>query len=140
MIKRSDFKPAWWLPGPHLQTMYSTLVGRQVSLDVKTERLELPDGDFLDLVWTNNVEENRPIVLMLHGISGSIESSYVRGMLKKMMDTGWTGMLMHFRGCGGEPNRLPRSYHSGDTNDLAYTVKTVQERFPDRQIAAIGFS
>lgn len=140
MIKRSSFKPAWWLPGPHLQTMYPTLLRRPIPLDITTERLELPDGDFLDLVWTNNIDNKRPIVIMLHGISGSIHAHYVRGMLKQMVNAGWIGVLMHFRGCSGAPNRLPRCYHSGDTQDLAYTVELIRTRFPKQKLAAIGFS
>ena len=67
-----------------------------------------------------------PIVIVLHGLEGSSDSKYARGLLKAVHDHGWRGVVMHFRGCSGEPNRLPRSYHSGETTDLAYVVKLLQ--------------
>ena len=75
------------------------------------ERLELPDGDFLDLAWTP--DHGGPCVLVLHGLEGSHRSPYVRAMLAALHSAGYRGVLMHFRGCSGAPNRLPRSYHSG---------------------------
>lgn len=140
MIKRSDFKPAWWLPGPHLQTVYPSLMRRPIAIETTTERLELSDGDFLDLVWTNNVDQQRPIVVMLHGIAGSINSHYIRGMMRCFVALGWIGVLMHFRGCSGAPNRLPRCYHSGDTQDLASTVDLIRSRHPSQKITGLGFS
>ena len=115
------FVPAWWCRGPHLQTLWPYLFRRMPRVELRRERLELPDGDFLDLDWTKN--SRGPIVIVLHGLEGSSDSKYARGLLKAVHDHGWRGVVMHFRGCSGEPNRLPRSYHSGETTDLAYVVK-----------------
>ncbi len=132
------FKPAWWLPGPHLQTLWPTLFRKRINkLPLTRERFELPDGDFLDLDW---VGTSGPIVIMLHGLEGSIESPYAKGMLKAIWESGWRGLFMHFRGCSGEPNRLPRSYHSGDTSDLDFLVQDLRKREPNMPLAAIGFS
>lgn len=132
------FKPAWWLPGPHLQTIWPTLCRKRIkSLSIKRERFELPDGDFLDLDW---VGEKGPIILILHGLEGSIASPYAQGMLHAVLEKGWRGLFMHFRGCSGEPNRLSRSYHSGETTDLAVLFQTLRKREPETVIAAVGFS
>jgi predicted alpha/beta-fold hydrolase len=61
-------------------------------------------------------------------------------MLWVLDQIGWRGVLMHFRGCSGEPNRLPRSYHSGDTADLAAVVETILNREPSTPVAAVGYS
>lgn len=132
------FKPAWWCRGPHMQTLWPYLFRRTPRVDLRRERLELPDGDFLDLDWTSN--SHGPIVIVLHGLEGSSDSKYARGLLKAVHDHGWRGVVMHFRGCSGEPNRLPRSYHSGETTDLAYVVKLLQDREPETPLFVVGFS
>jgi len=138
MYSQSQFKPAWWLRNPHLQTVWATVTRRQTKIETQRERLELPDGDYLDLDWAGT--GHGPIVLILHGMGGSIESPYSRGFLRAITENGWRGVLMHFRGCSGEPNRLPRLYHSGETEDIAYVVQTLKNREPDTPLAAIGVS
>lgn len=137
-MKESSFKPAWWLPGPHLQTLWPVLCRRKKKeIHLRRERFELPDGDFVDLDWAG---DTGPIVLVLHGLEGSIHSNYAQGILQVLVENGWRGLFMHFRGCSGEPNRLPRSYHSGETQDLAWVVGAITRREPLVPFAAIGFS
>lgn len=57
-----------------------------------------------------------------------------------MARNGYRGALMHFRGCSGELNRLPRLYHSGETGDPLYVLETLRRRFPDTPLAAVGYS
>jgi predicted alpha/beta-fold hydrolase len=138
MIHRPAFRPAWWLPGPHAQTLWPVLCRRRPRLSLRRERLELPDGDFLDLDWTAG--ERGPIVLVLHGLEGSSDSHYARGLLATLVRHGWRGVVMHFRGCGGQPNRLARGYCAGDTADMAYVVDWLRRRAPDAPLAAVGYS
>lgn len=140
MNGNSQFKPAWWLPSSHLQTLWPTLCRSGLKdLPLERERLELPDGDFIDLDWLNK-QKSGPLVLILHGFEGSIDSHYAKGMLSRINAQGWRGVFMHFRGCSGEPNRLSRGYHSGETTDVAYVVKLILSREPNTNIAAIGYS
>ena len=132
------FQPAWWCRGPHGQTLWARVIRRAPHVPLTRERLELPDGDYIDIDWTKN--EQGPIVIILHGLEGSSASPYARGMLNAVMRRGWRGVVMHFRGCNGEPNRLARSYHSGDTGDFAYLIDAVKKREPFTPLAAIGFS
>jgi predicted alpha/beta-fold hydrolase len=134
-----QFKPAWWLRNSHLQTMWPALCRKRKKLALQRERLELPDGDFLDIDWIGK-EAQGPLVIMMHGFEGSIDSHYATGMLGALAQQSMRCVFMHFRGCSGEPNRLLRSYHSGDTQDVAYLVQTIQQREPDTALAAIGFS
>ena len=132
------FKAPWWLRGAHRQTVWSTLTRRYPALETRRERLELSDGDFLDLAWAGG--ERGPIVLVLHGLEGSIESPYARGLLQEVVKRGWRGVLMHFRGCSGTPNRKKRAYHSGETGDLAQVMEHLQEQTPDSPVVAVGYS
>jgi predicted alpha/beta-fold hydrolase len=133
-----EFEPSWWCRGPHAQTLWPYLFRRFPRITLRRERLELPDGDFLDIDWTTGT--NGPIVLVLHGLEGSSNSKYARGLLKTLHEHGWRGALMHFRGCSGEPNRLARRYHSGETDDLEYVLSFLRLREPTTPMAAVGYS
>jgi len=114
MIKDSNFKPAWWLPNGHLQTFWPVISRGRAPLKIQRERLELPDGDFIDLDWAESSSQRRPLVLILHGLGGSADSPYARGMMQALKAQGLRSVVMHFRGCSGDLNRLPQSYHFGD--------------------------
>lgn len=134
-----SFKPAWWLSNKHLQTLWPTLCRRPIhDIVITRERFELADGDFVDLDWSGN--GHGPIVIMLHGLEGSIDSPYAKGMLHAISKQGWRGVLMHFRCCSGERNRLPRTYHSGETGDINAVVTALSQREPGVHMAASGFS
>jgi hypothetical protein len=138
MIMASPFQPAWWLPGPHLQTLWPVLVRPRQALPLRRERIELADGDCIDLDWTP--ARSGPVALVLHGLEGSSRSHYAERILERLRAAGYQGVLMHFRGCSGEPNRLPRGYTAGDTTDLEYIAALIRQRFPNRPLAAIGYS
>lgn len=135
---QQNFKPAWWLPGPHLQTLWASLLRRKHKLDIKSERLELADGDFLDLAWVGS--GTGPLVLILHGLNGCVNSHYANALLHTIDKFNWRGVLMHFRGCSGVPNRLHRSYHSGETNDLTTVLAELRKREPNIPIYVVGYS
>lgn len=134
----ADFQPAWWLPGPHAQTLWPVLGRRRPPLTLRRERLELADGDFLDLDWTPGT--HGPVTLVLHGLEGSSASHYARGVLAALTQRGWRGVVMHFRGCSGQHNRLARRYCAADTADMAYVVDCLHQREPDTPLAAVGYS
>ena len=138
MIRNADFQPAWWLSGPHGQTVWASKCRRRPQLALQRERLELADGDFIDLDWT--VNSTGPIVLVLTGLEGSSKSNYARGLLAQCLQRGWRGVVMHFRGCSEEPNRLPRSYNAGETGDVAEVVKHLQQREANIKLAVVGYS
>lgn len=142
MIVESQFRPAPWLRGPHRQTIFASKLRPSPAVTVETERMELPDGDFLDLAWLPDADQpqDTPLVVVLHGLTGSIESKYARGLLQQVGVRGWRGLLMHFRGASAEPNRLARSYHSGDTGDFRILAARLRARFPRAPLAAVGYS
>lgn len=141
MIMSSSFKPAWWLSNPHAQTMYASLTRRGSPPIDSWERVELPDGDFIDLAWvTKGLDASAPLVIFLHGLGGCVNSSYVAGQFKAYQRQGWRGLFMHFRGASPEPNRQLRAYHSGDTADLDYLLNYLHLREPTTSKAVVGFS
>jgi predicted alpha/beta-fold hydrolase len=102
------------------------------------ERLDLDDGDFIDLHWVGT--DNGPLIVVLHGLEGSANSTYAARILHRISASGWGGVLMHFRGCSGEPNDADRSYHSGETADLRFLLSLLKSRYPSRPIFAVGYS
>jgi uncharacterized protein len=140
-IRESTFQPAWWLPGPHLATIFPALARRRVPLAARRQTFELPDGDFVELAWVDgSANEHTPAVLVLHGLEGSIDSPYVRGILAAIARRGWRAVLLHFRGCAGAPNRLARAYHSGETGDVRTIVEYLARELPRAPLAIIGYS
>lgn len=142
MYKPSQFKPAWWARNPHVQTIFADLLTSRKKPVGTPERLELDDGDFVDLVWTQKLEQQYtgPLLVLFHGLEGSIKSHYAYRLLKSLKDHNWPGVMMHFRGCSGEPNRLHRAYHSGETDDPRYFIEYLTQRFPNAKLFAAGYS
>lgn len=138
MIVTSRFVPAWWLANRHLQTIVPNTFRSLPRLGLRRERIELPDGDFVDADWTPG--DSGPIVVLLHGLEGSRNSRYAAWMLKRLHDAGMRGVLLHFRGCSGEPNRRASGYHSGHTADFDFFLRRIIEREPGTPLAAVGYS
>jgi uncharacterized protein len=139
------FRRARWLPGRHLQTLFGPLLRRRLPLPLVRERWELPDGDFVDADVLDPLEQpsrlqTRPVLIVLHGLEGSSEAAYVRGLLAQGRARGFRSYALNFRSCSGEPNRLPRSYHSGETRDLDEAVRRVRAANPGAPLVLCGFS
>lgn len=133
--------PAWWLPGPHAQTIGANLLRRRTGVTYRRERLELDDGDFLDLDWAlREAVDGVPLVVVLHGLEGGPTSTYVLEMHRALARQGLASVNLSLRSCSGEPNRLPRMYHSGETGDLTFVLATLRRRRPRRDLGAVGFS
>lgn len=136
-VVESEFRPAWWLKNPHLQTLWPVLFRWRPRTSRKRERVELPDGDFVDIDWAGQGER---CVLVLHGLEGSSSSHYARGLLSSLARRGFRAGVLHFRGCSGPLNRLARNYHSGDTADLAYVVSRIVADHAGKSLFLVGFS
>jgi predicted alpha/beta-fold hydrolase len=136
----TEFRPAWWCANRHAQTIWGPLFRRD-RVRVRRERVEIEDGDFVDLDWVDDHADARaPVVLVLHGLEGSSRSHYALGLLADARARGWRGVVLNFRSCSGEPNRLPRFYHSGDTGDFDAVVRLLIAREPAVRLGAVGVS
>jgi len=135
-IKKNAFKPLWYLKNRHLQTILPNIIHPSLPI-LEKERIELVDGDFVDLLWTPTRAPQT--LLILHGLEGSIHSAYAKRILNYCNAQRLPAVLMHFRGCSGEPNRLLRSYHSGETGDLQQVIAHLKSKSIDN-IALLGYS
>ncbi|MFL5398759.1 MAG: YheT family hydrolase [Myxococcales bacterium] len=133
------FEPAVWLRGRHAQTVFATLFRPGPRVPVRRERWELSDGDFLDVDRMDGPLE-APLLVVLHGLEGSSSSHYVRGLLGEARARGWRGLALNFRSCSGEPNRLLRSYHSGETGDAGEAIRRAREESPRAPLLCAGCS
>lgn len=134
------FHAPWWAGNRHLQTVWAPLCRKLGPPPRRREKLTMPDGDFVNLDWVDDGDAKSPLVILLHGLAGSGDSIYIVGMQHALRTAGIGSVTMMFRGAGGEPNRLARTYHGGDTGDLAALLAALTARFPQRKIAAIGYS
>lgn len=133
------YSPAWWIPGGHLQTLWGKLFRRQEPAPTSVERWDTPDGDFLEVHRLGKAAD-RPRLLLLHGLEGTIRSHYAQGLLNEAARRGWGADLLIFRSCGSEPNRAKRFYHSGETSDAWFALQRVTAQFPDTPVAIAGVS
>ena len=135
----TPFKPAWWLKSPHLQTMWPHYFRKARPLKTRDERFELMDGDFIDAQWVGP-ESGGPIVVVLHGLEGSIRSIYANAMLHAIQRQGWRGLFLHFRNCSTNVNRTDFTNHIGDTLDIMNILSIIRHREPEVNLGCIGFS
>ncbi|MBW1254329.1 hydrolase [Pantoea allii] len=136
------FIPVRGLANPHLQTLLPRLLRRTIRVTPHWQRLDLPDGDFVDLAWSEDPQfaQHKPRVVLFHGLEGSFHSPYIHGLMQVCKQRGWLAVVMHFRGCSGEPNRLNRIYHSGETEDARFFLNWLTTRWGRVPTAAVGFS
>ena len=166
MLIKSKFRPPWWLRNPHAQTIWAAKVLQFPAPITYRERLTTPDGDFVDLDWSDQYmgtevcvpaspshndeqvvhnneqaqsgiyEPDSPTVVIFHGLTGSSKSPYVLALTDCLNQLGYRSVTMNFRGCSGEPNLKIKSYHSGHTEDISFVIDTIVRRFPNAPISA----
>lgn len=148
MIIESNFVPARWLRNRQLQTIYPSFPWAwRGKPQLRRQVLTLPDGDVTVVDWhvhSDKLPETAPLLVILHGLEGSAESSYARMLMEAAFDRGWRSCVLHSRDCGDYRNLLPRRYHAGETNDLRYFLETLHKA-PDAAwnsgpLLAVGYS
>ena len=130
----NGYRAPAWLPGGHLQTLYAAL-RPPPRTPLARERWETPDGDFIDVDFAGPPGATRMVVLF-HGLEGSSASHYARAIAAHAAARGWRCALPHFRGCSGEPNRLPRAYHSGDSDEIDWILRRLRSSHGQALFAA----
>jgi hypothetical protein len=148
-VVRGAFAPHPLLRNAHLQTLVP-LLRPTPGLALEVERLELPDGDFVDLGWCGNSRgqgplpqgplPRAPLAILLHGLTGGFDSKYLRGTARQLLARRWRVVILQLRGAGPVPNRLPRHYHHGDTADLRTLIRVLREREPATKLFGVGWS
>ncbi|MGH8493256.1 MAG: hydrolase [Moraxellaceae bacterium] len=141
-IFASPFRPAWWLRNAHAQTLFSNFFRKPPQIPREREMLVLRDGDFLDMDWHRPVQwqPEQPLVLVVHGLSGSSESHYVLGLQNALSRQGWASVALNCRGASGRQNNLAQAYHAGSSQDLRQALEHMAERYPRAPLAIVGYS
>ena len=137
------FVPAWWLPDGHSQTLWRKF-SPPATISQRRQRIELKDGDFIDVDWASAAEiEHSPdktIVFILHGLCGCSSSPYIVALQSLLNANGIASLAMNFRGCSGEFNRLARAYHSGGSEDVEEVFGKILEQYPEHNYVFVGYS
>ena len=135
------FQPANWLKNSHLQTLWPFFFRSKPKPVFNRERLELPDGDFIDVDWlTDGNSQTKELAILIHGLQGSSNSHYIRGISQSLVQSNHRVAVMNFRGRSGQMNRLPLFGHAGFTDDIDYLVKKVKTREPNTNIKLVSVS
>ena len=138
MNPSSPYRAPWWLRGGHAQTLYGVLFAH-AKVAWRRERWDTPDGDFVDVDRLAGAH-GAPLVVLFHGLEGGSGSHYAGGFARSIERRGWRGAVAHFRGCSGEPNRLPRAYHSGDAEEIGWILRRFGAERGSAPLFAVGVS
>lgn len=125
IIHNSSYKAPFFLRHPDLQTVLPSKFRPRHKLELRRQRLEVPDGDFIDVDVHDCAKKDgeKRAVILSHGLEGNSHRRYMLGMASACTEQGWDVLLRNFRGCSGEMNRLPHFYHGGETGDLDFVVR-----------------
>lgn len=138
LFKNSSFKAPFYFSNRHFQTIYPSLFRKVDGVEYTRERFTLSDGDFIDLDYSKiNTDQ---LVIVLHGLEGASDRPYVKGMVKIFNEHGFDAMGLNFRGCSGESNLLPETYHSGKTDDLDEVIQNLAKEGVYKSVILVGFS
>lgn len=135
----SNFLPAWWIPGAHVQTLWGKLARKLPAAPTELERWTAPDGEVLE-IHRLKFPGSRSRLVLLHGLEGSIRSHYAQGLLWEAHRRKWNADLLVFRTCGDVENNSPRLYHSGETTDIAWVIENLIAQDPETRIGLAGVS
>lgn len=138
LLPSSSYRPPLLLRNAHSATMYPSLFRKVDGVNYERERIDTPDGDFLDLDWLKNGYSR--LVIGLHGLEGSADRSYMLGMMRHFSKNGFDCLALNFRSCSGEMNRKLRVYHSGETGDLGFVIERILNSDRYQEIVLLGFS
>jgi len=138
LVTSSSYKPSLLFRSSNINTTFASKFRKVFGVSYNRERIDTPDGDFLDIDWMLNRSER--IAILCHGFEGNSRRVYMKGMVRALTGAGYDAVAMNYRGCSGEPNRLLRSYHAGATDDLHTVVSHVNIDKGYKEIYLIGFS
>ncbi|UOG75866.1 alpha/beta fold hydrolase [Hymenobacter tibetensis] len=141
LVAHSPYRPPFYLFNGHLQTIVPSLLRSVPEVRYERERVETEDGDFLDLDWSRlHNKDINTLCIVSHGLEGDAERPYVRGMVRALNKAGFDALAWNYRSCSGEMNRLLRSYHLGDTDDLDFVVRHALGSTRYQRVYLTGFS
>jgi len=140
-MSKNKFKSAFGLSNCHVQTLYSTFFRKNISIETQDDIFTLNDQDFIEYSWCNKpINSTTPIVILLHGLEGSINSPYIQGIMKSLKENHFSSVLVHYRGCGKKDNLFAKSYHSGQTEDIKEFISYIKSIYTQNDLYLVGYS
>ncbi|SRX72789.1 YheT family hydrolase [Aequorivita antarctica] len=137
---KSNYKPLFPFKNGHFSTIYSAKLRPSPNLVQQRERLQLPDGDFMDIDWSFANKPSRKVAILLHGLEGNAQRTYMKGQARILNQNGWDAAAVNFRGCSGEDNLSYQSYNAGKTDDLEAIINHILKKDKYTEITLVGFS
>ena len=139
-IITNSYNPPFFFKSGHFSTIYSALFRNFPRVEQERERVILSDGDFLDIDWSHSATSQNKVAILLHGLEGNAQRSYIQGMAYHLLQENWDVAAVNFRGCSDEVNRSYMSYNAGRTNDLEEIIDNILEMDRYSELVIIGFS
>ncbi len=139
-LVKSIYNPPYPFKNGHFSTIYSAKLRPSPNLIQQRERLQLPDGDFMDIDWSFSPKDSHKTAILLHGLEGNAQRTYMKGQAKILNQNGWDAAAVNFRGCSGEANLSYQSYNAGKTDDLELVIDFILNKEKYAEIALVGFS
>lgn len=136
----SSYNPPFLFKNGHFSTIYAGIWRKIDDLQQKRERIELSDGDFLDLDWSFANKPTNKVFILIHGVEGNAQRAYIKGSAKQVNLNGYDACAINLRGCSGEINRHYRSYHGGATEDIEAVIHHILASKKYSEINIKGFS
>lgn len=140
MPNHPPFRPAWWLPGSHLPTIWGRFGRKLPDAHERVESWPTPDGDRISVARLDPRSPDAPTLVILHGLEGTIRSTYAQGLMHQARQRGWGAAMLIFRTCDGRIPDVPRLYHSGETTDADFLIRTLVADRPGVPLYCAGVS
>ncbi len=139
-ILSSTYTPPLLFKNGYVSTIYPNLIRKINGVPQKRERVELDDGDFIDLDWSYASSTTKKMAIIIHGLEGNAQRQYMLGLARHLNKNNWDTALVNLRNCSGVVNRLYRSYNAGVSDDLERVVNHVLLQDKYANISLCGFS
>jgi len=137
-IWEDTYRPPFLFRNGHCNTISAAMLRPKIALPYERERFILEDGDFVDLDFVR--KGSTRLVVLMHGLEGSSDRAYIRGMASRFLWAGFDALAFNFRGCSGELNHAIKGYHMAATGDLTEVVRDLEHQGKYREIYLVGFS
>ena len=139
-ILQSSYLPSRIWQNPHVSTIYPSAFRKVNGVNYTRERLELSDGDFLDLDWSKSSANNHKLAIFTHGFLGNSTRPYLLGGVKAFNLANYDALAWNHRGLSGENNRFEKITTHGSSNDLEEVINYVLSKKQYTEIILVGYS
>ena len=140
------FEPMRGIANGHLQTILGNFYPRLAfSAPAEAEEVLVDASDGSRVLCHSNwqpeaVRPGRLTVVLVHGLEGSSDSGYMRGVAARAWDAGWNVVRMNMRNCGETEGLTPTLYHSGLSGDVRAVIEHFVRRWGLERVALVGYS